>query len=154
MNIARGIIAGLMGALIGAVVPVVVVATFTLLSWHFHDTLEGDRQYDIAWWRMHAVPPLVGAAIYLGLTAWATYTPKRNCGFAKTLAIIFFTSVPLTWLLAALHLTPTRYKNVEHPAMYFSELLLLLVPPLVMACVLVAARRSRAHDGDVARSAQ
>jgi hypothetical protein len=150
MNVARGIIAALIWAAAGIIVPVVVVGGYTILSWHFNDTLEVDRDYDIAWWRMHAVPPLVGVPIYLGLTAWATYTPKRNHGFAKTLAIIFFTAIPSTWFLAALEMTPRRYKSIEHPDIYVSEFLLFFLPPLIMSCILVAIRRSDSQHVDTA----
>ena len=86
MNITRGIIAALIWALVGALAPILIVGTYTILSWQINNTAEFDRQYDISWWRTRATWPLVGASIYLGLTAWATYTPKRDFGFGKTLA--------------------------------------------------------------------
>jgi hypothetical protein len=150
MNIARGILAALLWAVAGVVVPVLVVGGYTVLSWHINNTPEIDREYDVEWWRMHAVPPLVAASVYLGLTAWATYAPRRNYGFAKTLAILFFAAIPLAIPLGALISTPRRYKGVEHPDMYGSEFLLLFLPPLIVSCLLVAIRRSGAREVDAA----
>jgi predicted permease len=150
MNFARGIIAASIWAGAGPILTVLVVAGFQLLSWQFNNTPEIDRKYDMAWWRMHAVPPLVGISIYLGTAALATYTPHRNQGFAKTLAILFGTALPFTWFLAQLELTPKRYKSIEHPDLYFSEFLLLFLPPLVIAGVLMAVRRSESRSSETA----
>lgn len=150
MNVARGILAALIWAFAGSVVPVLVVGGYTVLSWHINNTPAIDRDYDVGWWRMHAIPPLVAASVYLGLTAWATYTPKRNYGFAKTLAILFFTAIPLAMLLGAFISTPRRYRSVEHPDIYGSELLLLFLPPVIVSCLLVAVRRSGAREVDAA----
>lgn len=150
MNVARGIIAGLVWAVAGVVVPVLVVGGYTILSWHVNNTSAIDREYDVGWWRMHAVPPLVAVSVYLGLTAWATYTPKRNYGFAKTLAILFSSAILLAMFLSAFISTPRRYKSAEDPGVPLSGYLLLFLPPLIVSCLLVAVRRSGAREVDAA----
>ncbi|MCH9789311.1 MAG: hypothetical protein K0U82_00725 [Planctomycetes bacterium] len=141
MNIGRGIIAGLIGAVLGVVVPVLVIGLYTLLYWHFNETYDMDRRADIANWKRDAVSPLVGCAIYVGLAAWATYTPRREFRFAKTLAVLFFTSMLLTMLIGSMRQTPTRYSyRTEDFQMSLSGFLLLFLPPLLVSCVMVFRR--------------
>jgi len=147
MNFKRGFIAAFIWAVIGIAGPFIAVCVFTVVSWQLNDTSSFFRQDDIAWWLTRAVWPLVGVPIYLGLSALATYTPIQKHRFAGTLAIIFFTAIPLTWILAALELTPQRYKAGDHPEMYFSEFLLLLIPPLTITFVLIALRQTKTPRG-------
>ncbi|QDT99396.1 hypothetical protein [Gimesia aquarii] len=148
MIIMRGMIAGLIGALVGGVVPLVLISLYTITSWYFHNTYEIDRQADIAYWRNEVVYPILGVAIYFGLAAWATYTPKGNYRFTKTLAILFFLSIPLTLFIRVLRQPTPQYKTIEVPNAYFSEFLLLFLPPLLITCVMIAFRSSVTHNVD------
>ncbi|MCA9014279.1 MAG: hypothetical protein KDA77_03000 [Planctomycetaceae bacterium] len=143
MNITRGLIAGILGTLAGLILPVLLVGSYLLLSWYCNETFEMDRRADIAYWRNYGEMPLAGCAIYLGLAAWATYTPKRNYGLAKTLAILFFCSIPLMILVSRLQTEPLqpRGSTPTYP-LTLSEFVRILIPPLIVACVLIAIRGS------------
>jgi hypothetical protein len=147
MNITRGLIAGLLGALVGLILPVLLVGSYLLLSWYFNETFEMDRRADIAYWRDFGDAPLAGCAIYLGLAAWATYTPQQIYGFAKTLAILFFCSMALMALIIIFQQTPSQPRSAERDySLSLTDLLTLLIPPLLVACVLIAVRRSGAKE--------
>lgn len=138
MNFTRGMIAGLIGAVVGVIVPVLVLGLYLILTWYFNETHGMDRRADMADWQRDGVVPLVGCAIYVGLAAWATYTPQRNFRFAKTLAILFFASLFLYVLVTFFTPAPaTRYTYREPP---FSEFLMLFLPPVVVAVLLVISR--------------
>jgi hypothetical protein len=143
MNITRGLIAGVLGIFAGLILPVLLVGSYLLLSWYFNETFEMDRRADIAYWRNYGEMPLAGCAIYLGLAAWATYTPKRNYGLAKTLAILFFCSIPLMILLSFLQTEPLppRGSTPRYP-LTLSEFVRIMIPPLAVASVLIAVRRA------------
>ncbi|WP_298868360.1 hypothetical protein [uncultured Gimesia sp.] len=142
MNIVRGLIAGLIGAVLGVVVPVVVIGLYTILYWYFNETSDLVRRDDITSWKRDAVDPLVGCAIYVGLAAWATYTPRREFRFSKTLVILFFTSMLLIILLNSMRQTPDTYRHstAEDLRMSLPEFLMLLLPPLLVSCVMVINR--------------
>ena len=143
MNITRGLIAGVLGIFAGLILPVLLIGSYLLLSWYFNETFEMDRSADIAYWRKYGMEPLTGCAIYLGLTAWATYTPKRNYGFAKTLAILFFCSIALMVFTNILIQSLPQSRSPErYNGFTLTEFFILLIPPLVVASVLIAVRRS------------
>ncbi|QDT44733.1 hypothetical protein Pan241w_48490 [Gimesia alba] len=143
MNITRGLIAGVLGIFAGLILPVLLVGSYLLLTWYFNETFEMDRRADIAYWRKYGMEPLTGCAIYQGLTAWATYTPKRNYGFAKTLAILFFCSMALMVFINILYQSPPQPRSANRDyGLSLSGFLFLLIPPLIVACVLIAVRRA------------
>lgn len=73
---------------------------------------------------------------------------KEGFWIRQDARIIFATAMLLTAFLVRLELTPKRYKGMEHPEIYLSEFLVLVVPPLVISCVLIAIRRFDSHDLD------
>lgn len=73
----------------------------------------------------------------LFFAGFVTYTPKRYGGFAKTLGIFTFTALPLAAILGNLGMAHPRYKGPEHPPMYFSEVLMFLIPLAVVAAILL-----------------
>ena len=135
----------MLGALAGVLGPVLMVGSYTLLKWHFQETPEMDRSADIDYWRRHAVYPLAGTTIYLGLTAWATCTPRGNYRFARTLVMLFCIALPLTGILMKTGLTPQRQPYENSPPLYFSEFLIMLLTPTLIAAILIFIR-SRHRD--------
>jgi hypothetical protein len=140
MNIKRGLIAALICAITGAASAVLFIAVFLVGNWVLYDTHAVKRKFDIRWMATAWTVPAIGVAIYLGLTAFATYTPNMNYGFARTFAIIFLLSIPMAAFLGSLELTPKRVKSLEHPILYPSELSLLAFPPMTVAILLLATR--------------
>ncbi|MCA9006858.1 MAG: hypothetical protein KDA70_16400 [Planctomycetaceae bacterium] len=148
MNMIRGLIAGLLGTLVGLLGPVLIVGSYTLLYWYFHETPEMDRRADMKYWRLHAVMPLAGSTIYLGLTAWATFTPRGDYRFARTLVILFCIALPLTGILMKTSLTPERRPYDNSPPLYFSEFLIMLLTPTLVAATLIIIRSRRKEETD------
>ncbi len=147
----RGLYGALLGAAVGAVVPVAIVLGCTVCWWHAQGSSELDRTYD-----RHAVlldiPSLVvvGATVF-ACAGWATFAPRGSHRFAGTLAIVTGITVPLwyvvLWVVRKLEFTPTRYKGVEHPSWYPSEIavaIVCLAIPIVVAVTLSALREHRA----------
>ncbi len=137
MNIKRGVISALLCSSIGAAVTVLLIAAFVFGNWFINDSIPVERDFDVRWLSTAWMVPAIGVSIYLGVAGFATFAPTINYGFARTLAIIFFVSIPLTSLLGNLELTPKRVKSIEHPVLYPSELAVLLVPQhLLRPCYL------------------
>jgi hypothetical protein len=76
-------------------------------------------------------------SMLLFFTGFVTYTPKRYSGLAKTLVIFTFTALPLAAILGSLGMAHPRYKGPEHPPMYFSEVLMFLIPLAVVSAILL-----------------
>ncbi len=60
--------------------------------------------------------------------------------------MIFAISVPLWFALAVLGISPPRYKNLDHPLIYYAEALIFAIPPLVAALVLSILRAYRSKS--------
>jgi hypothetical protein len=140
MNIKRGVISALFCSSIGAAFTVLLIAAFVFGNWFINDSIPVERDFDVRWLSTAWMVPAIGVSIYLGVAGFATFAPTVNYGFARTLAIIFFVSIPLTSLLGNLELTPKRVKSMEHPVLYPSELAVLLVPPAFIAALLLSWR--------------
>ena len=150
MNIKRGVIAALTCSSIGAASAVMLIAAFVLGNWFINDSIPAEREFDTRWLSSAWMGPAIGVAIYLGLTGFAIFAPTINYGFARTLVIIFFVSIPLTILLGNLELTPKRVKSIEHPVFYPSELAILIMPPAGIAALLLASRLNGESNDKIA----
>jgi hypothetical protein len=146
MNFKRGLIAGLIGTVAGALIPALWIGGYTLLYWFWHDSPAMDRGADLAYWQDYGAGPVIGLAIYFGLSAWATYTPPGKHRFVSTLGIMFVISIPLSLLLSSLQLTPQGKRAPEDPTLFFSEFLIIVLPPLAVAGLIVLFRWSRWPD--------
>jgi len=140
MNVKRGLLAALASSFIGAVSAFLVISALVFGNWLLKDTHASEREFDTRWLATAWIVPAIGVSIYLGLAAFATYAATTNFGFGRTLAIIFFVSIPLTAFLASLELTPKRIKSIDHPVLYPSEIAILVLPPSVVAFLLLASR--------------
>jgi len=146
----RGLCGATLSAVVGAVAPAAIVLGGTACWWYAWGSSEIDRAYD-----HHAVLPDIPGLVVVGATVfacagWATLAPRGTHRFARTLAIVVAITVPLWcvvgWVVRSMELTPVRYKGVEHPAWYPSEMtvaFVCLVIPIVVAAVLTAVR---GHD--------
>ena len=140
MSLRRGLLAGLFWGLVGLVGPPAGIAAFTLVSWWFCGTQPFDRRYDILWWQHRAFPGIVVIPMLLFFAGLVTYAPNRHGGFAKNLGILAVTSLPLAAILGAMGMAHPRYKSMEHPPMYFSEVLMFLIPSAAVSLLLITAR--------------
>jgi uncharacterized membrane protein len=151
----RGLYGALISAIVGAVVPAAIVLVCTTLWWHAQGSSDLDRTYD----RNNVLPDIpslvvVGAVVF-ACAGWATFAPRGKHRFARTLAIVVAITAPLWavvgWFVRELKLTPVRYKGVEHPAWYQSEVavaIVCLAVPIVVAVSLSAVRDHRASNSE------
>ncbi len=138
----RGTCASALGALIGGTLPAAALMLFTFCSWFVAGASEFDRQVDLRRLREDLVWPVIGCAVVCACAAWTTFAPVGKYRFARTLAIIVAVCVPMWFVLNAMALTPRRLKGVGHPAIYPSELIELIGPPVLIAVILTVVRIS------------
>ena len=150
-----GLYGALMSAIVGAVIPTAIVLGGATLWWHARGSSDLDRSYD----RNSVLPStpslvVVGAVVF-ACAGWATFAPRGKHRFARTLAIVVAITAPLwavvVWLVRELELTPVRYKGLEHPAWYQSEIavaIVCLVIPIVVALILSAVRDHGASNSE------
>jgi hypothetical protein len=146
----RGLYGAILGAVFGAVAPAVIVLGGSACWWHAWGSSEIDRAYD-----RHAVLPDIPGLVVIGATlfacaGWATLAPRGTYRFTRTLSIIVAITVPIWcgvgWVIGSIDLTPVRYKGIEHPAWYPSEMavaIVCLIIPIVVSAVLTVVR---GHD--------
>ncbi len=135
----------LLGAL-GFVVPILVVVGFTVCRWIVQGASEFDRGYDLHWLPQRLIYPAVGTAFVFAAAGWATFAARGGYRFARTFATIFAISVPCWFALAVLGISPPRYKNLDHPLIYYAEALMFAIPPLAAALVLSIRRGYRSKS--------
>lgn len=142
----RGLLGASLGAVFGAVVPAAVVFGAATCWWEAWGKSDLDRAYD----RYAVLPELCALAVvvgtFFGCAGWATLAPREPRRFARTLAIIVATTLPLWYVILgvvhSMELTPVRYKGLEHPAWYPSEIVvatILLAIPVAVAAALTRA---------------
>ena len=114
MHLRHGIIAGLCWGLAGLIGTAIGIAAFTF-DYAF------DLPSNLTRWRIRAFPGIVVVPLLMFFAGVVTYTPTRHVGFAKNLAILAVTTLPLAAILGTLGMAHPRYKSVDHPPMYVSE---------------------------------
>lgn len=139
MNLCRGFIVGLTCGLTGLVGLPVMIAAGTLVSGWLRGADSFDRQYDIMWWKGHAFPAIVVIPMLLFFAGFVTVASRRRVGFLKNFALLSLVSLPLSTLLGVMGMAPPRYKSIEHPSIYFSEILMFLLPQIVVSVLLMPA---------------
>jgi hypothetical protein len=137
----RGILAAMLGALGGALTPITILGSFTVCRWYFEGTPAIDRQWDLDRFQGKLLWPVIAFATVSSCAAWATVAPRGTYRFAKTLAIVFSVSLPLWFAPLLLGLSPRQpRKSADHPAIYRSELVVMIGAPLIATALLTAIR--------------
>jgi hypothetical protein len=150
----RGAGFALLFGIIGFAAPIFMVVVFTVLGWLINGTREFDRNYDMRRLSETLIFPAVGTAWVFAGTGWAVFAPHRKHRFLRALLVITFTSIPFWYLLAFLGMSPRRYKGMEHPLIFPSEILLFAIPPLIIAFVLSMRRDKRCTDANDAEESR
>ena len=105
------------------------VFLYTLLRFGYHRSLD---------WNFLPGPATVG--VLFAAAAFATYFPAQPKRYLPTLGIIAVFSYCAWMLLMNTEITPRRFKGVEHPAMYFSEAVVMFGPPIFISLMLACDR--------------
>jgi len=136
----RGIIAALTGALVALVLVVLLYGGFIIVRGWIEGTSEFTRNDDLRIiWRELAFP-FLGCGAVGAATGWATRAPHGRHRIARTLVLVVLGSIPIVALLSRLKEPIHRYKSIEHPLYYPSEVLFLALPPITVAAVLTLKR--------------
>ena len=106
-----------------------------------------DLSSNLAWWRMHAFPGVVVIPMLLFFAGVVTYTPTRHVGFAKTLATLVVMTLPLAGILGALGMFHPRYKGMDRPPIYISEVFMFLLPVTAVSFLLIYTRSRPLPEG-------
>ncbi len=144
INIGRGIKGGGFVALL-FLIPVLAIVIWTLFSWEMNGTQPVDRRFDVWWWRLRVFPGIVVIPMLLFFSGFANFALKtdRRLGLAKSLLVMTLTSLPVAAILGSLGMAHPRYKSIEHPPMYLSEIAMFLVPMVVVAAIIILVRSQK-----------
>lgn len=136
----RGLRAALILGGLGAVAPLVLMLGLTVGGWAVLGATESDRPSDLVWLRSRMLGPTLGIGVLFASTGWAAFAPRRPHRFFPTFLSVCLLSLGGWFVLGLLQLTPRRFKGVDHPLFYPSELLVFLGPPIVAAARLSLRR--------------
>lgn len=143
--IRSGLLSAIGWGIVGTVAPLLVVLTLQTVERWQDLTMLGEYR---AWF--HSVVdkslwPALGCGTVLSCSAWAARAVQPVRSLAVSSLLVTSASVMSWWVLAAAEITPRRLKGIEHPAIYFSEFLVIVIPPIVVAGYLTWAS---CHSGD------
>jgi hypothetical protein len=136
----RGFGFALLFGAVGFAAPIIVLVSLTLLNWTFTGASDFDRKYDVDRLPEKLTYPAFVVSWVFAATGWATFAPRRHYRFTKTLFMITVISVPLWYVLGSMGMSPPRYKGIDHPLFYPSEILLFVIPPPLIAAILSIIR--------------
>ena len=141
-NLYRALWATSLCAVLGATVPVGLAVVIALCRWAV-----GPSEFASEWFRRdleeNIIHPVVGCGVVCACAGFATFAPRGKHSFAWSLAIIFVFSLVIWAVIASMELTPRRFKGVEHPVCYPSDLIALIAPPSVVSAFLTMIRTRR-----------
>jgi hypothetical protein len=140
LNLVRGFFATIVCTLVGAIAPICIMVSLSLLRWWISGASEWDRKYDIHCLKTSLFDPVIGCATVCACAGWVTFAPPGRFRFSLSLATIFAITMPIWFIAFSLEITPRRYKGIQHPAIYLSELMVLIVPPILAAAIVTALR--------------
>jgi hypothetical protein len=141
LKIVRGACYASLFGVIGFLTPIVVVLAYTVLHWMIAGSKEIDRTADLYSLPGQVVFSTVCMAFVFAGAGWATFAPRGSYRFAWTLLTITAISVPSSFVLSILGMSPPRYCGTEHPPIYPSEVLMFAIPPIASALVLAVMRQ-------------
>jgi hypothetical protein len=135
---------GLLGALLcgscGILVVVVSLSSMMLWKWNAHPPTDFDRNLDLTELQRELPWPIVGASAVLAATGFANCAVSGHWRFVKSLLIVFVLSVLTCCTSFLIGILPTRYRGVEHPSFYLSELIMFIGAPFLIGFFLVVYR--------------
>lgn len=88
MDLERGIQKSLKYAAVGFAIPVVVLGTFSIYHFTFHDIHPMDRANDLARLLAMMIIPSLGLAILFGLSAFGSFAPNKGMSFMRSLIVV------------------------------------------------------------------
>lgn len=143
--------AGLAGLAVAS--PLCVIA----YRWLANDAgIQGNR--DMRLWIFLSFPGVVVIPLLLFFTGFVVSSGRGPSRFAATLVILAVTAIPWAGVLAALGMSPPRYRSIQHPPMYLSEVLMFLIPMAIVSYLLMFGRWTEpessgsSHQGTKAQS--
>lgn len=121
----------------------IIVLLIMAIRWSILQSSPFDRAYDINIVKDRMAIPVFAFAATFGCAGWATYVfPRGRYRYIPTLIILLAVSGPMWFLLFASPLNPRDFKSVDHPKIYLSESLMIILPPIIV-CAIMTLRRIR-----------
>jgi hypothetical protein len=136
LNYSRGGGFALLFGVVGFAAPILLFLLFTVLCWLLNGSSEFDRKYDLCGIPDKLIFPAIGTAWVFAGTGWTVFASRGKRRFLQTLTVMVLISIPSWYLLAGMGMSPTRYKGIDHPLIYPSEILLVAIPPSLTSLVI------------------
>jgi hypothetical protein len=140
LDIRAGLLAAIRWGVIGAIAPVIIVAAMGIVEFWQELRLFGAYDEWLRWCIKASLGPVIGCTLVLAGAGWTSQAPRPTRSIVSSVLVITAASVAMWFLLALAKITPPRYKKIEHPVMYPSEVFVLIGPPVIAAAVLTAMR--------------
>ena len=136
--------AGVLSMLLFAI-PLAVGAVITYAYWEINNISTFDRNYDIDWWKLRAFPAVVLIPLMLFFSGFTNYSlaTDRRLGLPITLVTTTLFSFPLIGILGAMGMAHPRYRSIQHPPMYLSEIIAIIISLVLVSAGIIAVRNGK-----------
>ena len=139
-SLRAGALAALRWGAFGGIAAAAVVAALGVVQRWYLLTELGEYGPWFRWYANASVWPALGCTVVLACAGWAAHAPRPPYKIASSLLIIVLASLIAWYFVAIAEVMPRRLKGIDHPVIYTSEFLVLLLPPVLAAVLLTVAR--------------
>lgn len=146
LNLFGGVCGAVLCGLGGAVGSISLALGLTIGRWLVEGTTPYMRELDLQSIEREMLNPVIGCTLVCAGAGFSIFAPHGTHRFTRSLVEVCLGSVMLWLVLWSLELTPRRYKEIQHPPLYPSELLILIGPPIAVASILTAIRSYSANQ--------
>ena len=140
VNVSRGLYGACACGVAGACAPICVILALRLCRW-----LASDPHLGGGWWFLadleHFVGhPLVGCFAVCACAGWTTFGLAGAHGFARCLTVIFIACLVFWSAMGVMRLAPSSNRMMDHSFFAPANLLFLVGPPIMKACLVTMNR--------------
>jgi hypothetical protein len=139
LNIRDGVQAAILWGLLGAIAATIVVAGVELSERWLLVTELGEYHQWFQATLASAMWPMIGAGVVFASAGWVAGSAQPRVGIGSPLVIILLVSLAAWFIIGISEILPQRLKSIDHPQIYISEFLSMILPPLVVAVLLTFA---------------
>jgi hypothetical protein len=145
-NLRRGIRHGIGMAVLGTIAVVVIIVAIDMLPSVLDGYMSFSPYLTVGFWKLYGFPLLLFVPLATFLAGVASTSPAKRFGYARTLGVICFFALPVSAVLANLGMSPPRYRSIQHPPMYWTEVVMFVVPFVAVSAILTLQRWRQVNE--------
>ena len=133
-------------AILATIAVVVIVVVQDMLPSVLDGYISFEPYLTAGFWLLYGFPLLLVVPLATFLAGVTSASPAKRFGYARTLGLICICALPVSAVLANLGMSPPRYRSIQHPPMYWAEVVMFVVPFVTVSVILTLQRWRHAGE--------